>query len=577
MNAGKSLINGIIGPFKKLQVPFYQRSYVWDVEQWDRLLEDLEYVSASKEPYFLGTVILKDVRTNALANFASTNIIVDGQQRITTLLIFAKVFCLKTNQSNLFDFTFRNMHGEIALEHGKLDQDAFTAVIDQTAAKPITGWQGPSQIIAAYNYFVANLDGQKFDWMIITKNIQFVCIALDPDEDEQQVFDTINSLGVKLTTAELLKNYLFTRENVQQYSQVWEDVFEKDDTTRTYWDTEVEAGRFKRSLIDLFLDAYFQILIREPGRNVSANDLTLYARTDRLARSYQDFVKKYCKGNKNAILDELKVYAELFRENIDPEWCNKSIPSQYGIERLNVILFGLKNTTPIPYILFIEKNVPDENEQTKMYQVLESYLMRRMVVSASTKNYNNLFISLVNNRVTDSGSLVKALNAFTDKSTMSVPDDEKLHYGFQNSFLYNVESKGILYLIESGIHPKMSAVSLLGFRSYSLEHLMPKKWRNNWRPIPPTPEEQKERDRKLLTLGNLAIITQSLNASIRDSEWAKKKKPEPFRGKERPGLVSCAKGLETMWNVLDKEVWDEQEITARADWLYAQAAKLWAI
>ncbi len=158
MNAGKSLISGIIGGFKKLQVPFYQRSYVWDVEQWDRLLEDLEYVSSSGEPYFLGTVILKDVPTDALAAFASTNIVVDGQQRITTLLIFAKVFCLKTNQNQLFDFSFRNMQGEIAFEHGKLDQAAFTAVVQQTVAQPITGWPEPSQIIAAYNYFVANLD-----------------------------------------------------------------------------------------------------------------------------------------------------------------------------------------------------------------------------------------------------------------------------------------------------------------------------------------------------------------------------------------------------------------------------------
>ncbi|MCD7733188.1 MAG: HNH endonuclease family protein, partial [Oscillospiraceae bacterium] len=398
-----------------------------------------------------------------------------------------------------------------------------------------------------------------------------------PDEDEQQVFDTINSLGVKLTTAELLKNYLFTRENVQQYSQVWEDVFEKDAATRAYWDMEVEAGRFKRSLIDLFLDAYFQILIREPSRNVSANDLTLYARTDRLARSYQDFVKKYCGGDKNVILDELKVYADLFRKNIDPEWCNKSIPAQYGIERLNVIMFGLKNTTPIPYLLFIEKNVTSEEEQIEMYRVLESYLMRRMVVSASTKNYNNLFISLTKNRVTDHTALIRELSARTDKSTIGIPDDDKLRDGFQNSFLYNVESKGILYLIESAIRPKESAVSLLGFRSYSLEHLMPKKWRNNWELNPSTPETQKERDRKLLTLGNLAIITQSLNASIRDSKWEKKKNPQPFKGKERPGLVNCANGLETMLNVLDKEVWDEQEITARADWLYEQAAKLWAI
>ncbi|MCD8127867.1 MAG: DUF262 domain-containing HNH endonuclease family protein, partial [Clostridiales bacterium] len=561
---------------KKLQVPFYQRSYVWDVEQWDRLLEDLEYVSASREPYFLGTVILKSVPTSVLARFAACNIIVDGQQCVTTLLLFAKVFCLKMNQSSLFDFTFRNRQGEIALEHGKLDQDAFAVAMQQTAAQPITGWPEPSQIIAAYNYFVANLDEKKFDWMVINQNIQLVYITLNQNEDEQQVFDTINSLGVKLTTAELLKNYLFTRDNVQQYSQAWEEVFEKDAATRTYWDTEVEVGRFKRSLIDLFLDAYFQILIREPGRNVKPNDLTLYARTDRLARSYQDFVKKYCGGDKNIILNELGFYANLFRANIDPGWCNKSVPAQYGIERLNVIMFGLKNTTPIPYILFIEKNVPDEKEQAEMYRVLESYLMRRMVVAASTKNYNNLFMSLVQSGVTDAASLVSVLKD-TDNTTLSIPDNDALHNGFQNSWLYNVQSKGVLYLIESGIRPKMSAVSLLGFRSYSLEHLMPKKWRNNWKLVPATPEAQKERDRKLQTLGNLAIITQSLNASIRDSAWEEKKNPKPVSNKVKPGLASCASGLETMRNVLDKEAWNEEEITARADWLYEQAAKLWAI
>ena len=69
----------------------------------------------------------------------------------------------------------------------------------------------------AYNYFVEHIDETKLDIMTIIMNAQFVRIDLDADEDEQQIFNTINSLGVNLTTSELLKNYFFSRDTVSEY------------------------------------------------------------------------------------------------------------------------------------------------------------------------------------------------------------------------------------------------------------------------------------------------------------------------------------------------------------------------
>ena len=77
-------------------------------------------------------------------------------------------------------------------------------------------------------------------------------------------------------------------------------------------------------------------------------------------------------------------------------------------------------------------------------------------------------------------------------------------------------------MIESKIRPAGSSTALLGFEKYTLEHLMPKKWRNNWESCP-NEEAARNRDSIILTLGNLAIITQSLNASIRDASWVMKK------------------------------------------------------
>ena len=76
----------------------------------------------------------------------------------------------------------------------------------------------------------------------------------------------------------------------------------------------------------------------------------------------------------------------------------------------------------------------------------------------------------------------------------------------------------------------------------------------------------------LLTLGNLAIIPQLLNASIRDSSWEAKKSG---KGVNNPGLSVCAAGLTTIHDALQKDIWDEECIEFRAEWLFEQARSLW--
>ena len=158
----------------------------------------------------------------------------------------------------------------------------------------------------------------------------------------------------------------------------------------------------------------------------------------------------------------------------------------------------------IPYVLYVAKNVFNEDERNKIYGILESYIMRRMIIHATTKNYNNLFTSLILNTVLDSDSLIARLKNNNDTTTY-IPNDEELKDGFKKSKLVNLQSRGIIYLIESRERPEHSSTALLGFDNYSLEHLMPKKWRNNW-PACETEEEANNRDSILLTLGNLAII-----------------------------------------------------------------------
>lgn len=570
MDAHKAMITDIFNNATLLEVPFFQRPYVWKADLWERLLDDMEYVVKSKKPHFLGSIILKEGRKPTSGdNFAACKTVVDGQQRLTTFIIFMKVLCLKTGQTTLFEYQFRIRGNEVALRHGKNDIEAFNKVVSMTAADKITDVN--SRIIDAYNYFVEKMDASKLDIMSIITNTQFVRIDLDAGEDEQQIFDTINSLGVNLTTSELLKNYFFSRDTIAEYEDKWVSVFEKDDDTKAYWEKEVEVGRTKRAMIDIFFDAYFQLFIQNKKYSISNEDKLTYERIDHLAQSYQHFINKYCGGDKNVILASLKEYAECFSQNMNPDLCDECIPATYGIERLNVVIFGLKNSTMIPYVLYAAKNISNQNEFNRICGILESYTMRRMIARATTKNYNNLYTSLISNEIADSQSLMNRLTSGKD-STTYIPSDTELEDGFHNSKIYNLQTKGILYLLESGIRPANSSTALLGFNSYSLEHMMPKKWKNHWTGCA-TEEAEKERDSILLTLGNLAIIPQALNAFVRDADWETKKAGK----KDKPGLKICASGLRTIQEALDKDTWNEDEIKSRAEWLYEEAAKLWKI
>lgn len=117
MDAGKRTINDIFTGSKMLEIPFFQRSYVWKESEWERMLEDIENVCVTKEPYFMGSVILKQQLTQSNSTVGDVRTVIDGQQRLTTLSILLKVLCLKTNALRKFDKRFRLDDDRPVLQH----------------------------------------------------------------------------------------------------------------------------------------------------------------------------------------------------------------------------------------------------------------------------------------------------------------------------------------------------------------------------------------------------------------------------------------------------------------------------
>jgi uncharacterized protein with ParB-like and HNH nuclease domain len=575
MEAGKRTIRDIFNRGRNLEIPFFQRAYVWNTEQWQRFLEDMRMVSTTKKPYFLGSVILKQQETSS--NKDSILTVIDGQQRLTTLNIFLKVLCLKKNSDNDFTETFKKQRDKsIILLHNHNDQESFNQVINLKNTTVFKDVSENDNILSAYNFFNENITNDDLtntiDFFNILDNILFVGIDLGYGEDEQQIFDTINSLGVRLTTAELLKNYFFKRDEIDNYNKYWKQVFEKNDETKIYWDKEITAGRLKKAFIDLFFYSYLQIKIQDAELKVKTDDKIEFSKVENLFESYKRFIRDY-ELDKTEILDEIKEYADLFRNNFDFDIINNELSAESGIERINAIIFGLDTSTLIPYTLYILKNVDDKNQQNDLFAFIESYVMRRMVVKATTKNYNQLFTDrLISNKIISKEQFLQYLESKNDKVNY-LPNDTELKQGFENSILINKQTAGILYFIESKIRNRnKQATGLLGIKKYSLEHLMPKKWENKWENVS-TKEAKDYRNFKLKTLGNLAIITQYLNASIRDSNWATKK--EGSGNKE--GLKHYSGGIETLSPYLALNEWNEVEIEKRAEFLLKKAKEIWKI
>jgi hypothetical protein len=200
-----------------------------------------------------------------------------------------------------------------------------------------------------------------------------------------------------------------------------------------------------------------------------------------------------------------------------------------------------------------------------------------MISKLINTSYSNLFsVELISNEITSKEKFQRLINKKTDKNN-SMPSDEVVKDGFLNSKLVNKQTRGIIYLIESVIRiedKSKHSTGLLGLDRYSLEHIMPKNWESHWdKDKQFTDEERQNRNNKLLTLGNLAIITSSLNSSIRDSDWNKKK-----NGTDKySGLIKFTSGIETINKYLQYKNWNEDTIDERAEFLYEKAMQIWTL
>lgn len=619
MNANAVPILAIFEKKVRLEVPLFQRQYVWNREhQWEPLWEDFarkfaEHLDGRTDApvHFLGAMVL-DQKTTPTTHVERRQII-DGQQRLTTLQLFLAAFrdfcrdqaCEElAKECDIFTLN-TGMMANPTIDKFKVwptqaDRQQFSSILSAGSRKAVEtayplhrrkyarSYDPRPRMVEAYLYFgdelaqffcgtnnepplaadkpiAERLEGA---FTALKNSLRVVVIDLDKDDDAQIIFETLNARGEPLLPADLLRNYIFLRagrEGADQealYAQYWQQFDEP------FWRQEIRQGRLNRPRSDLFIQHFL------------ASKQTYDIPVKHLYVEYKYWIERVHPFA--TVTDELATIARQgadFRRITQPKKDDQ-------LHALATFLETFDISTAYPLLLHLLDTNASPVDWKEYTSVLESYLLRRAVCGLTNKNYNRIFLTMTRTLRKDGTSpagLRNYLLALTGDSTAWPTDDQFANAWMTTHAYAALNNPKLVHILrrlnQTYLTTKQEQLSFDG--QLTVEHLLPQSWQEHW----PLPDETpglthqelllaapndaratatRNRDSILHTFGNLTILTQPLNSSLSKSAWTTKK----------PALLQASL-LPINQQLHQYDHWDEITITARGNELLQRALKLW--
>ncbi|SES92703.1 Uncharacterized conserved protein, contains ParB-like and HNH nuclease domains [[Clostridium] aminophilum] len=536
-------------------IPVYQRNYEWPEEQCTKLFEDIMLAFQRDKKHFCGSVVYSLL--NEINNIYQY-VIIDGQQRLTTIYILLKALldcAVKDSDKELISESLYNTdkYGELKiteltklkLKPIKSDNKQMLYLMNgrYDEMDPTSGvWKNYELFVRLIkNYLNSDDDRSVKDVYKGIEKLTCAKIQLDSDDNAQEIFERINSTGLPLSLADKIRNYVLMTDGNQ------EELYEN------YWlKTELLVGRDNMS--DFFLD-YLNLKMDSIPKESDA---------------YEQF-KKILENNpcnSETMLKEILHYGTLYHTFS----CGDE---KHYSKRVNELLYGLrylKQTTchlfMYPVFIDFENGIITTEVLEKVLVFLQNYSIRRIVCDISSNSLRGLYKSLYNrlysvasNKENYYDTLVSFFMQITSKDAL--PDEkffvECLKY--KNLYRKNACCKFLLAGIENQGKEKLEIGNL------SIEHIMPqnknisKAWQDmlgdDWEYV---------KDKYLHTLGNLSLT--GYNSELGDKPFEEKKK---LISEEKTKVVILFE------DVLNKPEWNQKTIEERADRLASIISELYSI
>ncbi|WP_120902585.1 DUF262 domain-containing protein [Helicobacter pylori] len=451
-------------------IPVYQRNYTWEEENCEKLLQDIISISQNKKTHFMGSItyILRHIDDEKSLRQLQEFVIIDGQQRITTIMLLLKAIETKIPNEEIkkeID-NLLNLSGQrLRLKPIKSDKEAFDLVM-QNRSHEI---QGVSHIRQNYRFFTKALEYYLSEGVRIEEiygaflRLKIVAIGLELGEDDPQVvFESINATGVRLEGLDLIRNYLMMGENSDNQNHLY----------NTYW-VPLEDWLDEKDLNEFiltYLRIYFEDRFKENEREV------YYALRDHHRENFPNDIQ--------GLMSDMREYGRIYQIFLDRDhyFLHRGDPQQLANLRLCIKdLVKIKFGVAKPFILrcardFEESKLDYENF-CEILQILISYFVRRSVCGDSTGALNKVLYPLYRQLENVSAD---ALKRYLGKSVgqTAFPNDDRIKVAFlvRNAYAANQVCKFILLEIE-----KLSNAEPPKEENLEVEHFYPKTPTQEWR------------------------------------------------------------------------------------------------
>lgn len=516
------------------KVPVYQRNYDWDNIQCEKLYQDIIKSNEKNCQHFTGTIVyIDDVNGGSGLNEV---LIIDGQQRITTMYILLKaLYDASKNisirvESEIEEVMF-NRHCEeiykVKLKPVKTDNEQLTLLIKDK----IDEMNRNSNVYKNYVIFKKLIEESLSKGLEINdilngiKKLEIVEIIIDKlqGDEPQKIFESINSTGLELSLADLIRNYLLM-DDVKQ-----EKLYEE------YW-LEIEKNVGYRNLGDFFIN-YLNSQIS--GSVNSKNAYRLF--------------KEHCENNNLShedVLISLKRTSKYYGAFIGENNCYSSSVMEY-LNAFNTI----KQTTVIPLIFRIFDDYENKHINEEVLCKLLSYLLTYFVRTNACEINKNMakFMKSLYSRVIDGSDydnyFEKVAIFLNDiRANDRMPTDKEFKEALIYKPLYKKNiCKYLLSVIENSTKEHIDVSNL------TIEHILPQKenaavWKKEVGENYSSVYEQ-----YLHTLGNLTITGH--NSELGTKSFAEKKRI--IRDNSKANILNK--------NVLSADSWNEKSILKRAE------------
>ena len=551
--------NNMFLPFLKKAdqfiIPIYQRTYSWTEKQCQQLWEDILRTGGNDKisAHFIGSIVYI-AKSLFQVSIHSPLLVIDGQQRLTTVSLIIEALARHLGDNEPIDgFSARKLRHYYLLnreESGKrrykllltqTDEQTLLAIVDQ---KPLPT-QYSVRLYENFGFFEERVKEQGENLLPLCKGLEkliVVDIALEREKDNPQlIFESMNSTGLELSQADLIRNFVFMGLQPDHQEKLYEE----------YW-RPIELV-FGQEAYHYHFDSFMRHYLIVQTGDIPKKDQVYEA-----FKAYAHRIALEPKGVDTLVAD-LHRFAKYY--------C-AMVLGQESEPRLAVAFSDLRELwVEVAYPFLLE--LYDDYSRGKLscddlvqaVRLVESYVFRRAVCGIPSNSHNKTFATFSRSLNKDRYLESIVFQFLSLPSYRRFPNDDEFRRELKVRDLYNFRSRSY-WLRKFENHDRKERVPV---DEYTVEHIMPrnpnlsKAWKDalgaDW---------QRVHDDLLHTLGNLTLT--GYNAEYNDRPFNKKR---GMKGGFRESPLRVNEGLREL------DSWNEDTIRDRADRLADKAVRVW--